>query len=223
MYILYGMRKKSNIDMRFNCTAVVAGIDYLLQLPEKYRSDHCYPLLLRLHGAGLRGGSLLDVRRNRITRLIQSSAKPEMIIESPLCMSDSWYSVLNVLSLLTEALIGREDVDSSRVYLTGNSMGGYGCWALAMMHPEWFAAIVPVCGGGMCWNAAQLKDVPIWAFHGKLDTVVLPSESQHMVEAVLKAGGNARLTLYEDTEHDSWTAAYSNPDVYTWLFRNKKC
>ena len=66
----------------------------------------------------------------------------------------------------------------------------------AMSMPEYFAAIIPICGGGMCWNCIRLKDVPIWAFHGALDDTVLPEESMHMVAAVNRNGGNAKITVY---------------------------
>lgn len=80
------------------------------------------------------------------------------------------------------------NVDKSRVYLSGISMGGYACWHVAMARPEWFAAALPVSGGGMYWNASRLKAVPIRAFYGRLDQTVFVSESEHMVDAVNKAG-----------------------------------
>jgi predicted peptidase len=96
-------------------------------------------------------------------------------------------------------------------------MGGYGIWQLAMSMPKFFAAIVPICGGGMYWNAARLVNVPVWAHHGEIDHVVKVEESVKMVEAVNKQGGNAKLTIYPDTDHNSWTPTFSNPEVFDWL------
>jgi predicted peptidase len=100
-------------------------------------------------------------------------------------------------------------------------MGGYATWQLAMSLPEYFAAIVPICGGGMYWNAGRLVNVPVWAFHGQKDPVVLPEESVKMVEAVKHNGGNARLTLYPENAHDAWSDTYRNPEVFEWLLTNE--
>ena len=104
----------------------------------------------------------------------------------------------------------------------GASMGGYAVWQLAMSMPEYFAAIVPICGGGMYWNAGRLIHVPVWAFHGAKDATVLLEESVKMVEAVNKKGGNAKLTIYPNTKHDSWTATYSNYEVFQWLLTHRR-
>jgi hypothetical protein len=75
-------------------------------------------------------------------------------------------------------------------------MGGYGTWHIAMSLPNYFAAIVPICGGGMYWNAARLVNVPAWAFHGEADSAVYCEESKKMVDAVNAKGGNAKLTIF---------------------------
>ena len=101
-------------------------------------------------------------------------------------------------------------------------MGGYGAWQLGMSCPELFAAMIPICGGGMYWNTPRLKDVPVWAFHGDSDPVVLPRESEQLVFRVNQCLGKAKLTIYENTEHDAWTPTFNNPEVFKWLLSNKK-
>jgi predicted peptidase len=97
-------------------------------------------------------------------------------------------------------------------------MGGYGSWRLAADHPERFAAVVPICGGGNPSDAAKLKDLPIWAWHGLSDPAVPVKNSIDMVEAINKAGGSkVRLTTLEGVHHNSWQAAYASPDLYEWL------
>ena len=107
--------------------------------------------------------------------------------------------------------------DTGRFYGMGASMGGYGIWQLAMSIPETFAAILPICGGGMYWNAKRLINVGVWAFHGGQDKTVLTEESVKMVEKIKKLGGNAKLTIYPDNAHNAWTDTYSNPEVFQWL------
>ena len=100
-------------------------------------------------------------------------------------------------------------------------MGGYTTWQLAMSRPEWFAAIIPICGGGMYWNAARLIHMGVWAFHGDIDGAVFTEESKKMTDAVNANGGNARLTVYENTGHDAWTRTFENKDVWAWLLLHK--
>ena len=100
-------------------------------------------------------------------------------------------------------------------------MGGFGTWALASKYPERFAAIAPICGGGQWFLGNRLKDVPVWAFHGAKDSVVPLDLSVKMVEAVKGAGGDAKLTVYPEANHDSWTATYDNPELYEWFLSHK--
>ena len=121
------------------------------------------------------------------------------------------------LKSFVNKIIDEPFCDKNRVYLMGASMGGYATWLLAMSMPEIFAAIVPICGGGLYWNAERLVNVPIWAFHGAKDDTVFCEESEKMVEAVNKCGGKAKLTIYPENGHNAWSDTYSNPEVFSWL------
>jgi predicted peptidase len=133
-----------------------------------------------------------------------------------------WPNFIEKIMALIDETIETYDVDTSRIYLTGLSMGGYGTWALACTYPERFAAIAPICSGGMPFVAHTMADIPVWAFHGEKDDVVPLSESQMMVDAVNEAGGNAKLTVYPDLAHDSWTQTYDNPKLYEWFLEHSK-
>jgi predicted peptidase len=124
---------------------------------------------------------------------------------------------------LVDHVVSNMRTDSTRVFVTGISMGGYGTWRLAAAYPERFAAAVPICGGGEPRAMGDsLRRVPIWAFHGARDDVVPLSESQQMVDAVRCAGGCVRFTVYPDAEHDSWTRTYDNDEVYDWLRSHRR-
>ena len=140
---------------------------------------------------------------------------------APHCKHGTWFDCFETLERFTRAIASAPFTDPERLYLVGNSMGGYGTWQLAMSMPEYFAAIIPICGGGMYWNAGQLVNVPVWAFHGELDPVVFVDESKKMVEAINNKGGNARLTLYPEAKHNSWTPTYQNKAVFEWLFAQR--
>ena len=110
-------------------------------------------------------------------------------IVAPQCHKETWFDSFEVLTEFIDFARGNKNIDVNRVYIVGASMGAYATWQMCISHPDWFAAAVPVCGGGMYWNAARLKDLPVWAFHGDCDDVVLAEESLHMVDAVNKYGG----------------------------------
>jgi predicted peptidase len=101
-------------------------------------------------------------------------------------------------------------------------MGGFATWTLATEFPDRFAAIAPMCGGGLPFRAHLLHTTPIWAFHGANDRVIPLKYSQNMVNAVNAAGGNATLTVYPDAGHDAWTEAYNTPDLYQWLLDHRR-
>ncbi|MDI6447677.1 prolyl oligopeptidase family serine peptidase [Anaerobaca lacustris] len=205
---------------------VAVEIDYLLHLPEGYGDGlQKWPLMLFLHGAGERGSDLDKVKVHGPPKLVAQGKSLPFIIASPQCPTGrSWSdpAQIQVLIALLDDLVEKYQVDESRVYLTGLSMGGYGTWALASSRAERFAAIVPICGGGQPRMARQLRDVPIWVFHGAKDNVVPLAQSEQMVEAVKAAGGNVQFTVYPEAQHDSWTATYDNPKLYEWLLSHRK-
>jgi predicted peptidase len=195
---------------------------YLLYLPKGYAGGRKrWPLLLFLHGAGERGRDIEQVKRHGPPRLIAEGHELPFIVVSPQCPGNQWWSP-DVLGALLDEVIATHRVDERRVYLTGLSMGGYGTWGLACEHPESFAAIAPICGGGNRLLAHALAHVPVWAFHGAKDEVVPLVETEKMVNAVRACGGKARLTIYPEAGHDSWTATYANPALYRWLLKHRR-
>lgn len=195
-------------------------LTYLVKYPEGFSENGKYPVLMFLHGAGSRGTSTDALRGNPFFKCIEPLNLPFVIV-APLCSENTWFDLFEHLENLVKEVAKLPYADEKRIYLTGNSMGGYGTWQLAMSMPEYFAAIVPVCGGGMYWNAWRLKNVPVWAFHGGKDCTVLPRESEKLVEAVNDAGGNAKLTIFSEAGHDAWTPTYSNPEVFSWLLEHE--
>jgi len=81
---------------------------------------------------------------------------------------------------------------------------------------------VPICGSGKTDDASKLAQVPIWALHGSDDTRVKPEKSREMVEAVKKAGGKVKYTVYPGVGHNSWDRAYGDPKVIKWMLRQTR-
>ena len=203
-------------------TEAAGDVPYLLYLPKDYTADgKKWPVMVFLHGRGESNGPLSIVKVWGPPRMPARGDDLKYIVVSPQCPSASFWTapeqqagVLELLDHVTKSYAADED----RVYLTGLSMGGFGSWRLAADHPNRFAAVAPICGKGNPADAAKLKDVPIWAFHGTEDRAVPLSGSVEMVEAIKKAGGTKiRFTSLEEVAHNSWSAAYATPELYSWF------
>jgi predicted peptidase len=209
-----------------------AEVNYLLFLPQGYEANggKRWPLILFLHGAGERGTNIWKVATHGPPKHVATMRDFPFIVVSPQCPEGQIWSRDVLLGLLDEVM-AKYPVDKKRVYLTGLSMGGYGTWDLGLAHPERFAAIVPICGGGQTIlvllssrdKASALKSLGVWAFHGGKDPVVPLEESQRMVDALKKARvEDVQLTVYPEAGHDSWTETYKNPKLYEWLLQHER-
>jgi len=113
-------------------------------------------------------------------------------------------------------------IDLDRVYLTGQSLGGFGTWDLITKRPELFAAAVPLCGAGTLSLARAARTVPIWVFHGAKDDAVPVAGSREMVAALRAVGSAVKYSEYPEVGHDVWTVAYVERDLPDWLFGQKR-
>ena len=195
---------------------------YIAYIPENISSHPA--LLIQLHGAGERGngGSDLElVLVHGFPKIVNDTNLNDCILIMPQCPTDTfWAARIESLKKFIDAVISKFSVDTRRIYLCGLSMGGFGTWYTAMAYPELFAAIAPCCGGGMAWNAETLK-MPVWAFHGLDDTVVSPSQTIEMVEALTGRNPHVKCDLYEGVGHGSWIRAFSEQTL-AWILSHQK-
>lgn len=199
-------------------------LQYLLQLPAGYNPDTTggYPLILFLHGSGERGDSLPLVKAWGPPRIAAEKGLPFIVI-SPQCPANEWWtSLLHPLSQLLDQVIATYKVDTSRIYLTGLSMGGFGTFSMAQMYPHYFAAIAPVCGGGTPGLADFSMNLPTWIFHGEVDEVVPVENSELMFKALQEAGADVKLTVFPGVNHDSWIPAYNQSGLFEWFLKHRK-
>ncbi len=204
-------------------------VHYLLYLPGDYGRDPQYqwPLIIFLHGASERGDDPSVITRYSIPAFLTNTLDFPFMVLSPQSPLDDWWSnQTDVLDALLNQIQATYAVDPKRLYLTGQSMGGFGAWAMALKYPARFAALVPVASGYDVTadmvppNICDLKAVPIWVFHGALDDSVPPDQVTAMVQALQACSGNVRFTLYPDADHlGSSNRAYADPDLYDWLLQ----
>jgi|SRR3989339_223286 len=199
-------------------------LQYLVYLPQNYQpqGNEKYPMILFLHGSGERGDSIELVKAWGPPKIAEEKGLP-FIVVSPQCPNGIWWNALLLpLRELLDQTIQDYNVDTSRIYLTGMSMGGFGTFALAQAYPDYFAAIAPVCGGGTPGMVKFIKNVPTWVFHGQDDDVVLPKNSILMVDALKEAGAEVKFTLYPGVNHGSWIPAYNDSGIFDWFLEHRK-
>jgi predicted peptidase len=207
------------------------AMPYRLFIPSGYEPQKKYPLIVWLHGAGGAGhDNLRQISGDQIpgtrtwTRPDNQTKYPAFVLapQSPGRWADGSRDALSaplvlVVSVL-ELLKSQFSIDPQRIYVAGQSDGGYGVWELITKRPELFAAAIPVCGGGDPARAARVVKMAIWAFHGDADQTIPVTASRQMIAAVQKAGGHPRYTEYKGAGHDVWTRAFAEPGLTDWLF-----
>ena len=214
-------------------TRKTTTVRYLLYLPQPYGRDARtkWPLLLFLHGRGERGDDLQLLTKHPLPETLATQTDFPFVVVSPQLPLElqSWSSMIEPLNALIDQVESRYGTDPSRRYLTGLSMGGFGTWEFALRHPRRFAAVAPIAGGFFFGTRtvpsriSDLKDLPIWAFHGAQDQVVASWQSEVLVETLRACGSDIRFTLYEDGDHEAaWRRAYADPELYRWFLSHTR-
>lgn len=230
-------------------TVRVAGVDrrYRVYVPAAQHRGGPLPVLLFLHGTGERGS---DGEKPSLVGLgpairAQGEDFPALAVFPQAPEGMDWKGeAAEIAFAALDAASAEFGGDPQRTYLTGLSMGGYGTWELALMQPDRFAALVPVCGGLTAPRserdlyvtplrdeadparalAQRLKHLPVWIFHGGRDDVVPPRESRAVYSALQAAGAaDVHYTEFPDANHNSWDPAYSGkPELWSWLFAQRR-
>lgn len=224
-----------------------AQLPYRVLFPDNYDQSKSYPLILFLHGSGERGDDNEKQLVHGAKRFLDKEERKKYpaIVVFPQCPLGTFWShahrtgedrnkwvapfyaqpnqPMKLVIELLDQMVEQEAVDTTRLYLGGLSIGGFGTFDLLAHQPNRFAAAFPICGGGNP-NLAPLyaSNTALWVFHGAKDDVVLPKYSRSMVAAIKAAGGAIKYTEYPEANHNSWDAAFAEPDLLAWLFQHQK-
>lgn len=208
-------------------------LPYCIYIPDDYSPSKAYPVVLYLHGAGVRGtDNEAQVRTAKKIFENNRDLLSQTIIICP--QSNEWWNLDrkaegdqkgtlgSVLHLLDE-IKNSYSCDSNRIYVTGLSMGGYATWDLLTEYGHLFAAGIPVCGGGDDSKAYKLRQIPIRIYHSKDDPTVSFSNSQRMYNAIKNVGGEKVTFIQLDgLGHNCWDYAYSDREAFCWLLAQNK-
>lgn len=203
-----------------------APVKYQVCLPAGYTPEKAMPLIVFLHGSGEQGDDGRKQSSVGIGPAIKANPAgwaPYIVLLPQKPKGRGWFGDYEDLILGQLEQTKKEyKIDAARIYLTGLSMGGFGSWQLAAKHPELWAAVAPICGGGNPADAPKIKDLPIWNFHGDKDTAVPIKKSDEMIEAVKAAGGMPKYTIYPGVGHNSWDKAYREEKLWEWFLQHSK-
>lgn len=209
---------------------------YRLFVPADYRKANRYPLVLWLHGGAGRGNDNLKQITGGNTSGARVWTKPEnqsgfaCLVVAPQCAEDELWATIETAQPTEQLFMAVEiikdlqrrfSIDDRRIYVAGQSMGGFGAWSLITSYPRRFAAAVPICGGGDESKARLIVKENIWAFHGEMDESVSVERSRRMIEAIRRAGGAPRYTEYKGEGHVIWEKVFKEPELLPWVFAQR--
>ena len=218
LLISFGSRAQVN-------TKTKATYHYLLSLPAHYNPRQAYPLVIYLHGGSQKGNDLEKLKVYGLPYLVAQGQQFDFIIASPQCPDNKYWSTENWFEPLYADLTTQYHIDTTRVYLTGVSMGGYGTYITAMDFPDKFAALLPLCGGCNDSDTSRicnLQQIPIWAFHGTADDQVDIKETIRIADKLRTCKGHMKFTPLENEGHGIQFLYEKKPEIYTWLLQQHK-
>lgn len=188
------------------------------------------PLIVYLHGSSGKGDDLnILINEDGFPQYLKNSQLGDVpayiLIPQLPAEKRGWASVSQSVYQLISETVSTYQIDSDNISLTGHSMGGTGTWNLAAQYPQMFARIAPLSGSarGQAAQLEALKDIPVWAFIGSDDTVILPEYSENAVSELNALGGNAQITIFEGADHFAVPSqTYLDPSIslVNWLIGN---
>jgi predicted peptidase len=210
---------------------------YRLFIPAEYESRTKYPLVLWLHGGAGRGSDNLsqisggNTSGSHVWTLPENQIKNPCFVVAPQCpVNQAWATVsrtqpteqLHLALELLQLVMRISSIDDRRLYVAGQSLGGFGAWAAITEQPNLFAAAIPICGGGDESEASKLVNTPVWAFHGEIDEAVSVERSRRMIDAIKRAGGMPRYTEYRGADHVIWERVFHESELLPWMFSQRR-
>ena len=210
----------SAMELSAQSTEKKVKYEYLAYTPANYDStkSDLYPVIIYLHGRSVSGTDLNRVRRYGLPYFLDKGKKLDFIVIAPQCPWRKNWASEDWLDTLYSEVCTKYRVDSSMVYLTGMSLGGFGTWELANRYPHKFAAIAPLCGGAKDEWVENLTHLPIWVFHGVKDSQVSVSRSDRMVEALKAYEAPVVYSRFAEKGHDIHSV-YNDDNLYEWFKR----
>lgn len=188
---------------------------------QKEEAEHrgTKPLIVFLHGASLCGRDMKKVLRYGTLNAIDRGLQLTAYVLAPQNPGGAWQPD-KLMDLVEWACRTHPDADTTRVYVLGMSLGGYGTMDFSAAYPHRIAAAMAICGGATSKNIANLRELPLWILHGTADEAVPISSSDRVVAAMRRGATPQRLiyTRLKGYNHGQPARIFYMEETYEWLF-----
>lgn len=217
--VLSAMRMSAYDFLRAVKDSIPGGYNFWVYTPVDYfYSQERTPVIIFLHGASLCGRNLDRVRRYGPIDAIVKGRSIDALTIVPQNPGGAWNpkKVIEVLDWVRQ----RYPCDSTRVYVLGMSLGGYGTMDVCGTYPDRIAAGMALCGGTSLSDVSGLGRLPFWIIHGTADRAVPVKQSKVVVER-MKGSGNDKRLLYNwlpGANHGAPARIFYLRKTYDWLF-----
>jgi predicted peptidase len=204
---------------------------YSLFVPRNYDKAKKWPLIVNLHGL-----NITPVQQIRFEGLAELAEKYGYIVVCPMGYSvRSFWGIPNTGRGLIEGEPGFENqknltlsvpelayadtmnvfklvkqefnIDENRIFLMGHSMGGAGAYFYAARHPEIWAGVAPIAGGGIDERYApgeKVKDLTFLVLQGEKDLIINAAASRASVAKMKELGIKHTYIEVPGADHEVW-------------------
>lgn len=202
-----------------------------------------FPLIIFLHGLGQRGNGKEDLKYllyDGIGKVIKDNRMPvsfavkgeefSFIVVSPQYQKQP--NEEEVIQLL-DSIVKRYPVRTSRVYISGLSLGARIATLVAAKYPKRFSAMVPIAGvatnpgmGERCKSLAE-ANLPVWELHNQDDPMADVNDARRFIDSLNSYSPSVppRFTIFDKYGHDAWTTALDTAyredrmNIYEWMLQ----
>lgn len=202
--------------------AILNKTSYQFWLSTPEAKEEKMPLIVFLHGRSLSGTDINKVKRYGALKGVEKGLNIPAYLVAPQLPSGPWNA--DKVDEIVAYMIEKYQIDESRIYVTGMSLGSYGTMKYVGTYPNRVAAAISICGGGDINDACNLAKIPIKVIHGDKDFIVPLSESQKIVNAIKKCHKEAPIEfqIVKGGNHGSVEDLYRHKELYEWLLKHKK-
>ncbi len=235
--------QEADYEYRTFTSADGKTLNYRLLTPDEEAKGKKFPLVVFLHGAGQKGD---DNEKQLINggemflNPVNREKYPAFVI-FPQCPEGEWWTwdrkpknfdtltyseelnpSLRMVKEVIDEHLALSEVDKSRIYLIGYSMGAVGIYDLVAHYPDMFAAAVPMAGAIAPGHLEKARKTAFRIFHGDIDPTVPVKCSRRVYKELRKAGIKVEYIEMPGGKHSICKEAYGRDDFMSWIFKQKR-
>ena len=182
--------------------------------------DDAPSLIVFLHGLDAVGTDnekqlKWDMIRNIYRYLAQKDQ--HAIILAPQIPVGNWDAMATNVKALIDNIIDAENVDRSRIYICGYSLGAKGTWSMIQKYPNFFAGALSAGSPSTpLTNADQYSrtlSTPIWAGNGSAE-----KDATAQMNRLRQMGADVKYSYKREWGHGEACSSVFNDECFDWLF-----